>query len=123
MRWISLPEIERYVNMYFEGDIRSKSRQRHLVYKRALFSILALENCKFINKKGHESYVYLSDIGKYINRDHATIIFYRDELSDVVLKYEKEYAECYKDFQKYLGLRKVSKGRRLPERAQIEALK
>ena len=123
MKSINLPEIERYVNMYFKGDIKSKGRQRHLVYKRALFSILALENCKFTNRKGEESYVYLSDVGKYINRNHATIIHYRDEVADVVLKYEKDYAECYNDFRKYLGLKGVLKGRKLPERSQIEALK
>ena len=120
MKSINLPEIERFVNMYFKGDIKSKGRQRSLVYKRALFSILALENCKFTNKKGHESYVYLSDVGEYLNRNHATIIHYRDELADVVLKYEEDFVKCYKDFQKYLVLKNEVKGRRLPDKSDIE---
>ena len=120
MKYINLGEIERFVNMYFNGNIRSSDRKRPLVYKRALFAILALENCKFINKKGKESYIYLSDIGEYLNRNHATIINYRDKVADVVLDYEEDYAKCYNDFQKYLVLRNEKKEFDLPTKEEID---
>ena len=106
MKTISLEEIERYVNMYLKGDIRGKSRKRNIVYKRAIFAVLALENCKVKYPSGRIAPVQLEKVGKYINKDHATIMHYRDNLADVVLEYEPDFLKCYENFQTYLKVRK-----------------
>ena len=122
MNLISLEEVERYVDMYFKSDLRDKSRRRNGVYKRAIFTALALENGRYLDSKKRVKEFSLNDVGHYLGGfDHSTIIHYRDNIADMLLFYEEEYKKCYSDFNKYIALKKVYNGV-LPTKKQINSI-
>lgn len=63
-------------------DIRSKSRERFLFYVRVVvaFVLRSQYNLTFV------------EIGKYINRDHATITYYK-KMYDDLIKYDHTFRE------------------------------
>lgn len=61
------------------ADLRSPSRQQHLVFARIIFA----ELCKEVRPK-----IYLA---AYLNRDHASLYHYRKQYSN--LSSYKEFAE------------------------------
>lgn len=75
---IELENIINHIENITEETIIKKTHLRKIVYLRVVYAILAIKYTK-------ES---LGTIGRFINKDHATIIHYRDKLSTLVVKDE-----------------------------------
>ena len=75
---IELKLIVDYVEDVSKEDIKAKNRKPNIVFLRVVYALLAL---KYTNET-------LKSIGNHINRDHATIMHYRDKLSEEVLSNE-----------------------------------
>lgn len=86
---LTLNNLKTYINSKFNVKIESKSRKRNVVYARVIFANLAL------NKIPKTS---LEAVGKCINKNHATIIHYRDELIEVIKANEPELYSFYETF-------------------------
>lgn len=84
---MTLQEIRKIVEVRLELDLSSKSRKRELVYGRAVYFKL----CKELTKCS------LNDIGRAVNRDHATVIHGLTLFDDVIdTGYEPFLKKVYK---------------------------
>ncbi len=77
-------EIKKIINKHYGFDIATRSRKQHFAFARMIF-------CKLARKYTNES---LAQIGKTINRDHATVLYCVKELDNVIPHYidvERDY--------------------------------
>jgi len=75
--------LRRAVEQVFECDLLNKSRERNIINARMTFSYILVER----------GYTKVS-IGKYLNKNHATIIHYTKNFS-VYLQHDDYLHECY----------------------------
>ena len=93
---ITLNKIKKYVNNRLNTDIEKNTRERNVVYAKAVFANLALKHIKKIS---------LQTIGKVVNRDHATIMHYRDEILETIRINEPYIYDVYLEFdEKHIEL-------------------
>jgi len=79
-----IESIKCFLDKQYGGDIGVKLRTNDIVAFRTLFFKLAIEN----------TFLSLSDIGKAVNRDHATVIHARDNLFKELMTKTK-YRDLY----------------------------
>lgn len=88
-----LQRIKKYVDQCAGYDISTRSRKADAVLYRTLFFKLATDNT-------HKT---LSDIGKVVNRDHATVLHARKKLFDYLMSIP-DYSKLYDIYKiDYLG--------------------
>ena len=81
MQFVKLLDIVTKVTNVFSEDIMGRKRDRHIIVGRALFCYIAREHLK-------RTY---TDIGRYINRDHSTVInLCKNYTNYIELKYQPE---------------------------------
>ena len=77
--------------------LKGKDRKRSLVSARRVTSVLlAKKFCVGVEKAG-----------KYLNKDHSTIVFYRQN-HDHLYKYDKDYQHYYDVCEQALGLADIT---------------
>lgn len=81
----NVESVKLFVNEFFNLDISSKSRLRKNVYARTIYYKLCID----IFKK-----VTYTELGKHVNRDHATVIYSLKEFESI-LKYDTLFQEMY----------------------------
>ncbi len=81
---IEIESIKTFLNKQYGNDIGSKLRTNEIVAFRTLFFKLAIEN----------TLLSLSEIGKAVNRDHATVIHARKNLFEELMTKTK-YRDLY----------------------------
>tara|TARA_R110002012_G_scaffold100095_1_gene238614 strand:+ start:3595 stop:4158 length:564 start_codon:yes stop_codon:yes gene_type:complete len=91
-----LKHIKEYCDKKYGSDISSKLRTNEIVAFRTLFFKLALEN----------TFLSLSEIGKAVNRDHATVMHARDNLFNELMAKER-YKDLYFNYS-YVVLKELS---------------
>jgi len=77
----TIPTIKELVEKHFRQNIDTESRERNLIYMRAIYYKLCHENTR------HS----LHKIGNYVNRNHATVINGIRTFDDVLLTQEPFY--------------------------------
>lgn len=99
-----MKRLKEIVSKVFDADIVSKTRKRNNVEARMIFSKIARENKNtFLN------------IGKEINRDHSTVVYYIsnvDALINQIPSLKNKYLDCKKFFltdEEYVPEEPVSK--------------
>lgn len=80
--------IKNYVESALERDITLNTRKREYVYARSLYMLLARENTK----------KSLEEIGKFINKDHATVLHALKNTVDEAEENDKHWKAAYKAF-------------------------
>ena len=83
-------ELERIVDRVFNENIKSRRRKREIVYARMVFS-------KILRDRGYTT----TDIAKYINKDHTTIVHYGKTAINLMAQfpsYKSQYLTCYTEF-------------------------
>jgi chromosomal replication initiation ATPase DnaA len=81
-----MEKLKEIVSQVFETDINIKTRKRNNVEARMIFS-------KILREDGST----LQAIGKAINKDHATIIYYVNQASSLIkqsIELSNKYLEC-----------------------------
>jgi len=79
-----LREIKNRLDKHNQKDIAVKTRKRDVVNLRALYTKIAMDV-----SDEYDLNLSLNTIGSVINRDHATIIHYRDNITQWIMKEEK----------------------------------
>lgn len=82
---MGLDDIKHLVERETGVDLSLRSRIRHLVYARFLFFKLA---------RDHTSHTF-KDIGRFINKDHASVLHGIKQFDNVIREYEDELYEIY----------------------------
>lgn len=85
-------ELEEIVNKTFEIKIKSRKRSREIVDARMLFA-------KILRERGHTT----TAIGRYLGKDHTTIVHYGLMVDDVLAQlpyYHNQYVKCYTEFMR-----------------------
>jgi hypothetical protein len=80
---LDMSNLTAIINEVFEIDILSKSTKRYVANGRKVFT-------KLMMRKGYS----MSDIARFLEKDHTTIIFYRDDV-DSLLKYTPNVLNKY----------------------------
>ena len=83
-------ELMRIVNAVFSTELLNKRRYQSNVEARMVFS-------KILTERGHS----LVSIGKFLNKNHSTIIYYNRHLSDLLEQLPnlfRQYLECRESF-------------------------
>jgi len=90
---MNLTVIKNAVQYRFNTFIDTKSRERNLVYKRAIYYKLAKE---FTKEPLHA-------IGQEVNKDHATVIHGLKTFDNIIDNFwEKDYFNIYLDLKKHI---------------------
>jgi hypothetical protein len=87
-----LIELEEIVNKIFEIKIKSRKRSRVIVDARMVYS-------KILRERGHT----VTAIGKFLGKDHTTIVHYGIMVDDMLAQlpyYHNQYVKCYTEFMK-----------------------
>lgn len=82
---MGLDDIKYLVEREIGVDLSIQSRRRHLVYARFIFFKLARDNTRYS----------LSDIGRLINKDHASVLHGIKQFDNVIREYEDELFKIY----------------------------
>lgn len=90
---MELSQIRELVESEFKIDISQVTRIREVVYVRNLYYKLA---------RDYTSFGY-SDIGKEINKNHATVIHGVKTMEEVVLIYDSKFIKAYSKISKILN--------------------
>ena len=92
---VIMERVKRFTGYSFD-ELRGKSRKRELVDARRFFSVFALKYAPGRTQK---------EIGKYIRRDHSTVINHRDTHKGLIVSNER-YRLRWEEFEKYaLGVK------------------
>jgi hypothetical protein len=82
---MTIKEVKKIVDNYYNIDISKKTRKRELVYARFIFYKLCKEFCKVRT---------LSRIGKAVKRDHSSVLYGVREFKNILFQddeFEKDY--------------------------------
>jgi hypothetical protein len=85
-------ELEEIVNKIFEIKIKSRKRSRVIVDARMVYA-------KILRERGHT----VTAIGKYLGKDHTTIVHYGIMVDDMLSQlpyYHHQYVKCYTEFMR-----------------------
>ncbi len=82
---MTLQEIKTLVEQETNNTLNAKTRKRDIVYTRAVYFKL----CRVHTQQP------LSDIGKPVGRDHATVLHGLKLFDNVLVEYEKNYLELF----------------------------
>ena len=82
---MGLDDIKHLVERETGIDLSLRSRRRHLVYARFLFFKLA---------RNHTSHTF-KDIGRFINKDHASVLHGVKQFDNIIREYEDELYKIY----------------------------
>jgi len=82
---MTLQEIKTLVEQETNNTLSTKTRKRDIVYTRAVYFKL----CRVHTQQP------LSDIGKPVGRDHATVLHGLKLFDNVLVEYEKNYLELF----------------------------
>jgi hypothetical protein len=88
-------EIKNLVEQETNNTINTNSRKRNLVYTRAVYFKL----CRI------HTQLPLSEIGKAVNKDHATVLHGIKLFNTVLIEYEQNYLELFTKLDKEIRKR------------------
>ena len=83
-------EIKTLVEQETNNSLNTKTRKRDIVYTRAVYFKL----CRIHTQQP------LSDIGKTVNKDHATVLHGIKVFNNVLIEYEQNYLELFTKLDK-----------------------
>ena len=83
-------EIKTLVEQETNNTLNTKTRKRDIVYTRAVYFKL----CRIHTQQP------LSDIGKTVNKDHATVLHGIKVFNNVLIEYEQNYLELFTKLDK-----------------------
>ena len=93
---MKLKDIKKYVENQLDVDLNDKSRTRRNVYSKTVYYELASIYAR--DREGNK--LSKSKIGKFIEKNHATVLHHRAVTFPIILEHEPEFKRVYDNFRK-----------------------